>query len=58
MSYRVVCVSRTISAGRAQYLEHFFAIKEELPTLYDLVINTDLLGIDQAVGAIVAAAQA
>jgi hypothetical protein len=42
---------------RARYLERFFEVREESPTLYDLVINTDALRIEQAVGAIAAAAQ-
>ena len=33
-------------------------VGEEVPTLYDLVINTDVLQVDQAVGAIVATARA
>jgi len=43
---------------RQRYLERFFDVREELPTHYDLVINTDQLRIEQAVGAIVAAATA
>jgi cytidylate kinase len=43
---------------RQLYLERFFRVREELPTHYDLVINTDVLQINQAVEAIVAAAQA
>ncbi len=41
---------------RARYLERFFDVSAELPTLYDLVINTDALRIEQAVGVIVSAA--
>jgi hypothetical protein len=41
---------------RQRYLERFFDVKEELPTYYDLVVNTDVLRIEQAVAAIVAAA--
>jgi hypothetical protein len=43
---------------RQRYIERFFDVKEELPTHYDLVINTDVLRLEQAVGAIVAAATA
>jgi hypothetical protein len=43
---------------RQRYLERFFDVKQELPTHYDLVINTDVLRLGQAVGAIVAAATA
>jgi len=38
---------------RAHYLQRFFDVSEEVPTLYDLVINTDAVRIEQAVGAIV-----
>ena len=40
---------------RARYLERFFEIREEVPTLYDLVVNTDMLRVEQVVDAIVAA---
>lgn len=40
---------------RALYLERFFHLHEEDPTLYDVLINTDALTIDEAVGAIVGA---
>jgi len=43
---------------RREYFRHFYKIKEELPTHYDLVINTDALTAEQAVELIVAAAQA
>jgi cytidylate kinase len=42
---------------RARYLKRFFDLDAEPPTLYDLVVNTDGLHVEQAVGAIVAAAQ-
>jgi hypothetical protein len=42
---------------RARYLERFFDVREEVPTLYDLVINTDVLRAEQAVDAVVAAAR-
>jgi cytidylate kinase len=41
---------------RRNYFKSFYGIKEELPTHYDLVINTDVLDADHAVDAIVAAA--
>lgn len=41
---------------RQRYLARFHDIQEELPTHYDLVINTDRLGRDQAVAAIVSVA--
>ena len=35
-------------AGRRDYLKRFYAIDEELPTHYDLVVNTDVLTVEQA----------
>jgi cytidylate kinase len=43
---------------RQRYLERFFDVRQELPTHYDLVINTDVLRLEQSVAAIVAAAKA
>lgn len=45
-------------AERRDYLRRFYGIKEELPTHYDLLINTATLGPQQAAAAIVAAARA
>jgi hypothetical protein len=42
---------------RRSYFQHFYNIKEELPTHYDVVINTDALTPDQAVHVIVSAVQ-
>ena len=42
---------------RLKYLERFYDIATEEPTLYDLVINTDVLDVRQSVAAIVAAAK-
>lgn len=36
-------------AGRRDYLKRFYDVDEELPTHYDLVVNTDALSIEQAV---------
>jgi cytidylate kinase len=36
-------------AARAHYLKRFYGAKSELPTHYDLVVNTDRLSPDQAV---------
>ena len=44
-------------AARADYLKRFYGVKQELPTQYDIVLNTDRLGIDEAV-AVVRAPQA
>ncbi len=35
-------------AGRSDYLRRFYGVDEELPTHYDLVVNTDVLSIEQA----------
>ena len=35
-------------AGRRDYLKRFYGIDEELPTHYDLVVNTDVLTLEQA----------
>ena len=42
---------------RRDYLLRFYKIKEELPTHYDLVINTDVLSGEQAVDLILSAVQ-
>jgi cytidylate kinase len=44
-------------AARADYFQRFYRIKRELPTHYDLVINTDTLEFDEAADIIVAAAR-
>jgi cytidylate kinase len=43
---------------RRDYLKRFYSVKEELPTHYDLVVNTDVLSAEQAAAIIVAAAGA
>ena len=43
---------------RRRYLSRFYDVHEESPTHYDLVLNTDRLGIDQAIATVVAAATA
>jgi cytidylate kinase len=42
---------------RRDYFQRFYDIKAELPTHYDLVVNTDLLTPEQSVSAIVSATQ-
>jgi CMP/dCMP kinase len=42
---------------RRDYFQHFYGIKDELPTHYDLVINTDVLTPADAVAVILSAAQ-
>ena len=46
----------TSDAGRAAYLKSFHGVSRELPTHYDLVINTDALTVEQAGGVIAATA--
>jgi cytidylate kinase len=43
---------------RKAYLNRFYSIPEELPIHYDMVLNTDSLSMDTAVGLIVAATEA
>lgn len=43
--------SRTVKdsdAGRRDYLRRFYDVDDELPTHYDLVVNTDVLSVAQA----------
>jgi hypothetical protein len=42
---------------REEYLRRFYNVREELPTHYDLVVNTDHLTADQAVQAVLAVAR-
>jgi len=44
-------------AGRADYIKRFYGIGTELPTHYDLVINTDRLSPENAAQLIVTAAE-
>ena len=43
-------------AARRDYLRRFYDLKDELPTQYDLVLNTDVLSVDLAVQLIAFAA--
>ena len=47
---------RESDRDRRDYLRRFYEVKEELPTHYDLVLNTDILGPEQAADVIVTAA--
>jgi cytidylate kinase len=42
-------------AGRAAYLKRFYGVTAELPTHYDVVVNTDVLSTDEVAGVIAAA---
>ncbi len=44
-------------AARSQYFQRFFQVDRELPTHYDLVVNTESLGIDVAAQAVLAIAR-
>ena len=41
-------VLKESDAGRADYLKRFYDVREESPTHYDLVLNTDALSIEEA----------
>jgi cytidylate kinase len=47
---------RDADAGRRDYLNRFYAVEEELPTHYDLVVNTDALSLDDAAAIVASAA--
>ena len=50
---------RTIKAAdgaRRDYLKRFYNVAEELPTQYDLVVNTDLISLDEAAAVVAGAA--
>jgi cytidylate kinase len=38
---------RDADAGRRSYLKRFYEVDEELPTHYDVVVNTDVLSVEQ-----------
>ena len=46
----------TNDAGRADYLKRFYNVGQELPTHYDLVVNTDRIPADQWLKVVVNAA--
>ena len=41
------------NGGRADYLKRFYGIEQELPTQYDVVVNTDNVSPEQAAAAVV-----
>ena len=43
-------------AARRDYLRRFYSIRSELPTHYDLVVNTDTFTVEQAANLVVQAA--
>jgi cytidylate kinase len=44
-------------AGRAAYFERFYGIEQEMPTHYDLVVNTDVLTVEDAADVVLSAAR-
>lgn len=44
-------------AGRADYFQRFYGIERELPTHYDLTVNTDVLTFEEAAALVVHAAR-
>jgi cytidylate kinase len=49
-------VVKDSDAARADYLRRFYGVGEEAPTHYDLVVNTDVLGVERAAELVTAAA--
>lgn len=49
-------VVKDSDAARADYLRRFYGVSTEAPTHYDLVVNTDVLGIERAAELVAAAA--
>jgi cytidylate kinase len=49
---------RKSDAGRAAYLRSFYGVSQELPTHYDLVVNTDHIAVEEAGGLLAALATA
>jgi cytidylate kinase len=47
---------REAEKARADYLRRFHDVKQELPTHYDLVVNTDQLGVEGATAVVTGAA--
>lgn len=41
-------VVKDADAARRDYLKRFYDVDEELPTHYDLIVNTDVLSVEQA----------
>jgi cytidylate kinase len=56
-SSKALRLVRETDRARADYMKRFYALRQEEPTCYDLVINTDVLDPDEAVDLIVVAAR-
>lgn len=48
-------VVKTADAGRRDYLKRFYDVAQELPTHYDLVVNTDGISVEEAAALVVRA---
>jgi cytidylate kinase len=48
---------KSADAARADYLRRFYGVGAELPTHYDLVVNTDVLSVEQAADLVAQAAR-
>jgi cytidylate kinase len=48
---------RDSDKSRRDYFRSFYDVREELPTHYDIVVNTDALSVEQIVEAVVSAAR-
>ena len=55
-SAQAVKAVRDSDAGRRDYLKRFYDVDEELPTHYDLVVNTDALSMEVAAELVIRAA--
>jgi Cytidylate kinase-like family len=53
---KAVRVVKESDAGRRDYLKRFYDVGEELPTHYDLVVNTDALSVELAAELVIRAA--
>lgn len=50
---RATEIVREATAERREFLRHHFSVDPDDPTLYDLIVNTDTLGIDTSASLIV-----
>jgi cytidylate kinase len=48
---------KAADAGRRDYLKRFYDVAEELPTHYDLVVNTDAISVEEAAALVANVAQ-
>ena len=48
---------KSADAARTDYLRRFYGVGSELPTHYDLVVNTDVLSVEQAADLVAQAAR-